>query len=82
MFDCPSDTNEKVTAEQFFVEYGETAFQASCYYYVYSNEKQMRWEFENYRKIATAHQLTMSRDKIHEGVAKFAAALACIACLQ
>jgi len=80
MFDCP--VLYGVPAREFFRQYGAMVYQASCYYYLHSDEKKMLWELENYRKVAIAHCLTVSTEEIPKAIAHLSAALTCIACVE
>ncbi len=78
VFDCPRE--KSMSASQFFDKYGEMIYQNSCYWYFYSDEKTMRWEYENMKRVALAHELTLSVDRIPNAIAGLSASLTCIAC--
>lgn len=78
-FDCPKDGEASISAEEFFDQYGKLIYNAACYYYWYADERQMKWEFSNYRTVARCHQLTVSQSGIPNAIANLSAALTLIA---
>ena len=81
-FDCPENGADAFSAKEFFRLYGKMLLDACCYYYIDADEDKMRWELGNYRKVAIAHRLTVSRNKIPEAIANLSAALTAIACTE
>ena len=82
IFDSPIGAADALTAKEFFDQFSKMIHDASCYYYLYSDADKMKWELGNYRKVATLHNLTVSRDKIPQAIASLSAALTCIACVE
>jgi hypothetical protein len=80
-FDCPPSPRG-VSARRFFDEHGELLFQVSCHYYQHAKPPKMRWELSNYRKVAVAHELTVSRERLPRAIASLSSALTCIACIE
>ncbi len=81
-FDCPADGSEAITAGEFFSRYGKQMTDAVCHQYLYADEDQVSWELENYRAVAEAHSLTVSKSKVTWGIANLTAALTCISILE
>jgi hypothetical protein len=80
-FDCPPSPRG-LPARRFFEEHGELLFQVSCHYYYQAKPTKMRWELSNYRKVAIAHELTVSRERVPRAIASLSSALTCIACIE
>jgi hypothetical protein len=80
VFDCPKNTQSIMTSEEFAKKYGRMIYDSINYYYLYADENQMAWEMGNYRKVANAYKLFMSKEKVHEAIAGLSAALTVIAC--
>lgn len=80
IFNCPEGKKDIVDADTFFHHYGKMIYEKACYYYGDDvDEEQMMWEYENYKKVAHSHKLTVSLEKIPEAIASFSAALTCAA---
>lgn len=79
IFDCPSKHKKEITAKDFFHNHGGMIYKVSKYFSYYFDDKLMKWEYENYRTVARAHNLTLSKDKLNEAIAKFSAALTLVA---
>jgi len=75
VFDCPDSTKNVITASEFFDTWGRKIFNTAKYFYQYFDEEQMKWELNNYRKVAELHNLTLSKDKLNEALISFSAAL-------
>lgn len=79
VFDCPPSPRA-LPAQRFFDRHARRLYHASATYYADADTVKLRWEIANYRKVAIAHRLTMSRRAEVEAVARLSAALALIAC--
>ncbi len=79
VFDCTYEKTS-MSAKDFFDKYGETIYQNSVSWYAYADEQSNRWEYENMKRVALAHKLTVSIDRIPEAIAGLTATLTCIAC--
>jgi len=75
VFDCPDSTKNVITASEFFDIWGRKIFNTAKYFYHYFDDAQMKWELNNYRKVAEMHNLTLSKDKLNEALISFSAAL-------
>ena len=80
IFDSPT-RGEAITAQDFFERYEKTVIDATTIHYAYSDLQQLRWEAACYRKVAMAHNLTISPQQVIPAVASLSAALAVIACV-
>ena len=81
-FDLPTVESDTLDAEDFFRKYGKLLLDACCYCYIDPGERKMRWESENYRKVAMAHRLTVSKGRIPEAISNLSAALTAIVCME
>jgi len=81
-FDLPTVESDALDAEDFFRKYGKLLLDACCYCYIDPGERKMRWESENYRKVAMAHRLTVSKGRIPEAISNLSAALTAIVCME
>jgi hypothetical protein len=82
IFDSPLGNGKSITAREFFQRFGHLAFDASCYYYFYSDREHMKAELDRYKNVAISHDLTISLKAIPAAIANLSAALTCIACID
>lgn len=76
VFDCPNSENNIISAEEFFKYWGEKIFNSAKYFYSDFDQKQMKWELNNYKIVAELHNLTLSKDKLTDAIINFTAAFA------
>jgi hypothetical protein len=81
-FDCPDGASDAITARGFFSCYGKQISAAVAHQYLYADEERVAWEMSNYRKVAVAHNLTISKAEIPWAIADLTAALAVIVCTE
>lgn len=74
-FDLPEHTAGAVNARDFFDEYGKTILEACKDACRDVDENQLRWEYTNYRKVALVHNMSISRDRLPDAVARLTAAI-------
>ncbi len=75
MFDAHEGGNNILTATKFFDQFGKIIYDASSHYYHYADSNKIKEELDNYRKVAIAHNLLISKDKIPSTIANLSAAL-------
>jgi hypothetical protein len=74
-FDLPRHTSGAVNARDFFEEYGKTIFDSCREACRDVDENQLKYEFGNYRKVALVHNMSVSRDRVPEAIARLSSAV-------
>jgi hypothetical protein len=74
IFDCPKD-EEFYTAEEVFDRVFQKIVDSVHFYNGVREKRHVEWEFGNYRKVANAHRLTLSKERIEDVTIDLAVAL-------
>ncbi|MGA9118538.1 MAG: hypothetical protein WB699_04165 [Bacteroidota bacterium] len=74
-FDLPEHTAGAINARAFFERYGKTIYDACKESCRSIDEDQLHYEYGNYRKVAFVHNMSVSRERIEEAIARLTSAV-------
>ena len=81
MFDAHEGGDNILTAKEFFNQFDKNIYNSACDN-LYTDFNKVERELDNYRKVAIAHNLLISKDNIPSAIANLSAAMTCIACTE
>jgi hypothetical protein len=78
IFDCPK-TGEVYNANEIFDKLSQKIVESVDYYSGLGRKRELKWELGNYRKVAQAHRLTLSKERLEDATIDLAVTLSFIA---
>ncbi len=74
-FDLPEHTAGAVNAREFFEKFGRIIYGACKDACRELDDNQLRYEYGNYRKVALVHNMSVSRERLEEAIARLTSAI-------
>lgn len=78
IFNCPTDCSG-LAASAFFGRFSKEIVDSIEYYHGDAERSNLKWEIGNYEKVAVAHRMSISEDRIHTALIKLSAAITLMA---